>query len=82
MRDLTNLRLSSRQFNEFLKRYKIKKLIISNLDASRKNWFFANQLINHHFLIAQSRVSLLNSSIFNIKLRRLRIEDSKKVKFY
>ena len=77
VRDLMNLRLVSRQFNEFLKRYTIKELVICNLDASRNNWFFANQPINHHFLIAQSRVSLLNSSIFNIKLRRLRIEDSK-----
>ena len=75
LNDLLNLRLVSKRIEFILKGYRIKELNIYNANErsaiQKKSWWFTNQSIEHS--IDTSKLLLMKSSLFNIKLKRLRI---------
>ena len=73
--DLLNVRLVCRRFKELLMKHKLEELVFYNFETVTNihNWFFNNQPINYQYAVDKSKLFLFKSSMFNIKLKRLRI---------
>ena len=62
-----------RGFNEFLMKYKIEELAFNHLKIRSSLDRWSDLPINYHYAVDKSKLFLFKSSMFNIKLKRLRI---------